>query len=114
MVTRTVVKNDRYTYKVTWSGEDKQYVGLCAEFASLSWLADSPEEALLGIRTLVAEVIEDMKSNREPIPVPFATKRYSGKFVVRVTPDVHRNLTIQAAEANVSINRLVCAKLGEH
>ena len=28
----------RYTYRVTWSAEDNKYVGLCAEFPSLSWL----------------------------------------------------------------------------
>jgi hypothetical protein len=27
---------DRYTYRVTWSDEDKEYIGLCAEFPSLS------------------------------------------------------------------------------
>jgi predicted RNase H-like HicB family nuclease len=39
-------KNDKYTYRVTWSEDDNEYVGLCAEFPSLSWLADTPEKAL--------------------------------------------------------------------
>ncbi len=26
------LKNDRYTYCVTWSEDDNEYVGLCAEF----------------------------------------------------------------------------------
>ena len=43
------MKNDRYTYRVTWSEEDYEYVGLCAEFSSLSWLAKTPEAALKGI-----------------------------------------------------------------
>jgi predicted HicB family RNase H-like nuclease len=30
---------------------------------------------------------------------------------VRIPPDVHRKLQIQAAEANISINRLISAKL---
>ena len=30
---------DRYTYRITWSSEDGEHVGLCAEFPSLSWLA---------------------------------------------------------------------------
>lgn len=114
MVINTAVKKDRYTYRVTWSDEDEEYIGLCAEFPSLSWLANTQEEALVGIRKLVAEVIEDMKTNSETIPVPIATKRYSGKFTVRITPDVHKFLAIQAAEAHVSFNRLVCAKLTEH
>lgn len=111
MVTKVAIKNDRYTYRITWSNEDEEYVGLCAEFPSLSWLADSQEATLQGIRTVVAEVISDMQSNNELIPKPLAVKRYSGKFTVRIPPDLHRSLRIQAAEANISFNRLISAKL---
>lgn len=106
-----VSENDRYTYRVTWSHEDEEYVGLCVEFPSLSWLANSQEVALQGIRNVVVEVVSDMQSINEPIPQPLATKRYSGNFTVRIPPDVHRSLAIQAAEANISINRLVSSKL---
>jgi predicted HicB family RNase H-like nuclease len=102
---------DKYTYRVTWSGEDSGYVGLCAEFPSLSWLAHTPETALKGIRKVVGEVVSDMVRNEERVPDPIAGKRYSGKFMVRVPPDVHRQLAIQAAEAGVSLNRLASAKL---
>jgi len=105
------IKNDHYTYRVTWSAEDNEYVGLCAEFPSLSWLAKTPEGALKGIRKVVAEVIEDMKKTGEAIPEPIANRHYSGKFVVRVTPDVHKDLAIKATEVGVSLNRLAAAKL---
>jgi predicted HicB family RNase H-like nuclease len=104
-------KNDKYTYRVTWSEGDAEYVGLCAEFPSLSWLAQTPEAALKGIRKVVDDVISDMLSNEESVPEPIATKHFSGKFMVRVPPDVHRELAIQAAEAGVSLNRLASAKL---
>ena len=116
MVTKVKAKvqteRDCYTYRVTWSDEDQEYVGLCAEFPSLSWLADSPEAALRGIRDVVAETVLDMRSNNESIPEPIAMRRYSGIFTVRTLPDVHKRLAIQAAEAKVSINRLICSKLG--
>ena len=44
-----------YTYKVIWSEEDGEYVGLCAEFPSLSWLADTQKAALQGIRDVVVD-----------------------------------------------------------
>ena len=106
-----LLKNDRYTYRVTWSEDDNEYVGLCAEFPSLSWLASTQEAALKGIRNVVSDVIKDMKQNSEEIPQPLASKNYSGKFMVRVPPEVHRNLAIQAAESGVSINRLVSTRL---
>lgn len=102
---------DHYTYRVTWSPEDGEYVGLCAEFPSLSWLAKKPEAALSGIRKMVAETVADMESAGEPIPVPLAEKHYSGEFRVRIPPQVHRALAIQAAEQGVSLNRLASAKL---
>jgi len=105
------LRNDHYTYRVTWSEEDNEYVGLCAEFPSLSWLSKTPESALKGIRNVVAEIINDMKANGEEIPQPIANKNYSGKFMVRLPPEVHRNLAIQAAESGVSINRLVSSRL---
>ena len=105
------LKNDHYTYRVTWSEEDREYVGLCAEFPSLSWLAASQESALKGIRTVVADVLKDMRYTKEPIPEPIASRRYSGKFMVHVPPEVHRELVIKAAEAGVSLNRLAGAKL---
>ena len=104
-------KSDLYTYRVTWSEEDGEFVGLCAEFPSLSWLDDTQEAALRGINNLVAEVISDMKANNEPVPQPLATKRYKGVFTVRIPPDVHRELHVQAAEARVSFNRFISAKL---
>lgn len=102
---------DHFTYRVTWSEEDQEYVGLCTEFASLSWLEKSPEKALTGIRKLVRETVEDMKENKEPVPDPMSTRAYSGKFMVRVPPEVHRALAIKAAESGVSLNRLVSSKL---
>ena len=102
---------DKYTYRVMWSEEDSEYVGLCAEFPSLSWLADTPEAALAGIRKTVSQIIRDMESTSEVIPQPLTTKNYSGKFTVRIPPEVHRKLQIQAAENKISFNRLISAKL---
>ncbi len=97
-------KSDRYTYRVTWSEEDQEHVGLCAEFPSLSWLASSPEAALRGIRSVVAKVVQDMQANGETIPEALALRHFSGKFMVRVPPEIHRRLTVEAAEAGVSLN----------
>ena len=105
--------SDKYTYRVTWSEEDLEYVGLCLEFPSLSWLARSPESALRGIRRVVAGVILDMIKSKELVPEPIATRRFSGKFMVRVPPEVHRRLAQEAAEAGVSLNRLASVKLSQ-
>lgn len=104
-------KTDRYTYRVTWSAEDQEHVGLCAEFPSLSWLAATPEEALAGIRKAVAGVVADMETAGEAVPEPVAERHYSGEFRVRIPPAVHRSLVLEAAEQGISLNRLASAKL---
>ena len=108
-----MVNYEHYTYRVVWSKEDGEYVGLCTEFPSLSWLAESMNDALHGIAKLVRDVISDMQANGELIPEPLAEKHYSGKFQVRVPPQQHRMLAIRAAEEGVSLNRYVSAKLAE-
>lgn len=105
------MNEDHYTYRVTWSQEDGEYVGQCVEFPSLSWLAGTQEEALSGIRTVTAEVVSDMRSNGESVPQPLAEKNYSGEFRVRIPPLVHRSLATQAAEQGISLNRSVSSKL---
>ena len=103
--------NSHYTYRVTWSPEDHEHVATCVEFPSLSWLDEDEVEALRGIRNLVAETVEEMRANGEAVPEPFADREYSGKFIVRTTPEVHRRLALEAAEAKVSLNRYVNSKL---
>ena len=102
---------DHYTYRITWSAEDGEHIGLCAELPSLSWLACSPGEALAGIRRVVRETVTRMRETGETPPEPIATRSYSGRFLVRVPPETHRSLAIQAAEQGVSMNRLVSARL---
>ncbi len=104
-------KADHYTYRVSWSPEDGEYVGTCAEFPSLSWLAKTPAAALAGIGRVVADVVADLRASGEPVPQPLAEKNYSGEFRVRIPPQLHRTLALEAAEQGVSLNRLASAKL---
>ena len=102
---------DRYTYRVGWSADDHEYVGTCVEFPSLSWLDEDEDQAFRGVRTLVQDTVAEMAAANEPVPEPIALRPYSGKFQVRTTPDIHRRLAVEAAEARVSLNRLVNSKL---
>jgi len=106
-----ISESDRYTYRISWFEEDKEFVGLCIEFPSLSWVAESQETALKGIRQVVEETIKDMKDSGESPPLPLSSRKFSGKFLVRIPPEIHRKLAIEAEEEGISLNRLVSAKL---
>ena len=71
----------------------------------------SREEALKGIVKVVRQTLKEMSAAGEQAPMPLSDRHYSGVFKVRVPSIVHRNLVIEAAEAGVSLNRLVSAKL---
>ncbi|MFY1588350.1 type II toxin-antitoxin system HicB family antitoxin [Micromonospora sp. WMMD734] len=100
-----------YSYRVTWSAQDNEFVATCAEFPSLSWLAPSQIEALQGLQDLLSEVVADLEQQGEEVPEPFADRSYSGKFNVRVGKSLHRELAIHAAEDGMSLNQYVVRKL---
>jgi predicted HicB family RNase H-like nuclease len=108
-----MVDSKHYTYRVIWSAEDGEFVGLCAEFPSLSHLDDTQTSALEGITRLVADLVAEMQATGETPPAPIADREYSGRFQVRITPELHRRLAIRAAEANVSLNRIVSDQLAK-
>ncbi len=102
---------EKYTYRVMWSEEDEEFIGLCAEFPSLSWLASTSAKALKGIQAVVKKCTADMSKNKEEIPSAISARNFSGKFMVRVPPEVHRHLAVEAAESGVSLNRIASVKL---
>ncbi len=102
---------NHYTYRVRWSAEDEAHIGTVAELPSLSWVAETQIDAMTGVVALVEDVLQDMLSNNEPLPEAISDRQYSGKFMVRLTPEAHRQLATDAAEQNVSINRLAASRL---
>ena len=106
-----MVNYDHYSYKLIWSVEDREFVGLCAEFPSLSYLHEDRSAALEGITNLVKAIVADMEANDEKVPEPIAEKNYSGKLQIRIPPSLHRRLAMEAAEENVSLNRYMSQKL---
>jgi predicted RNase H-like HicB family nuclease len=71
-----MINHEHYTYRLIWSEEDQEFVGLCAEFPSLSYLDENRLQALAGITNLVKDVIEDMATHGEKIPELLAEKSY--------------------------------------
>lgn len=61
---------DKHTYHVRWAEEDQEYVAICDQFPSLSWLADTQSGALQGIVELVAEAEADIASTGEAYVPP--------------------------------------------
>jgi predicted HicB family RNase H-like nuclease len=101
---------DRYTYRVIWSDDDQEFVGLCAEFPSLSWLSAKREDALRGIVALIRDTVADL-DEAEEAPVPLTDRPYSGELRIRIPPTIHQRLSIEAAERGTSLNKIIVQKL---
>ena len=110
-VERQHIGVSHYSYRVSWSAEDDEFVATVVEFPSLSWLAPSQMEALQGLETLLAKVIADMQQQGEEVPQPISERSYSGKFNLRLGEKLHRDIALRAAEENLSINQWVVRKL---
>lgn len=108
---RSQMDVSHYTFRVTWSAEDGEFVATCLEFPSLSWLASSRNEAIEGLERLVVDVVDDLRANGEHVPEPFAERRYSGTFNLRIGANLHRDLAMHAAEEHMSLNQYVVKKL---
>ena len=107
----TTLDVTRYTYRVTWSVEDEEFVATCLELPSLSWLAGTQEDALAGLRDLAAEVVAELADSGEPVPEPLSVRSFSGKFNLRVGTQLHRRLAMEAAEEHLSLNQYVVRRL---
>lgn len=65
-----------YSFRVTWSPEDEEFIATCVEFPSLSWLAATPSRPSAGLRSVVKETVADMRASGEEVPVPLASRHY--------------------------------------
>lgn len=107
MLTKPRCDVSHYRYTVTWSTEDQEYVATVAELPSLSYLDQTQDGALKGLREVVDEVVEDLIASGEDVPLPLGEREYSGSIRLRVTPEKHRELAARALEQGVSLNRYI-------
>lgn len=103
--------HNAYTYRIVWSEDHIMHIGLCAEFPLLSHRDPDPAQALAGIMGLVSQAIEELLSEGGVAPVPIFPGNYSGRFLARVAPEIHRTLALEAAEHKMSMNRWIAYKL---
>ena len=102
----------KYSFAVTWSEEDQNYVALCPEFPDLSGLGETPEEAIAELRVALDLAIEVYEAEGWPLPEPHQNQ-YSGKVLVRMPKSMHARLVQQAETEGVSLNTHVVTVLAE-
>ena len=97
-------KAARYTKIVEWSDEDGCFVGSAPPLIGPCCHGQNEAKVYAELCQIVEEWIELLDKDGAPLPEPTAGKRYSGKFVVRVEPALHRRLALKALAAGESLN----------
>ncbi len=110
-MTRKQIKEQaaRYAKFVEWSDEDRCFIGRCPELALGGVHGRDEAKVYAELCEVVEEWIETLHEDDSPLPEPLAVKSFSGKFVLRVEPAIHRRLAAKALAAGESLNSY-CAK----
>jgi predicted HicB family RNase H-like nuclease len=99
----------RYTKIVEWSDEDQCFVGRCPEIMLGGVHGGDEAKVYAELCQAVEEMIELIHADGHELPEPLAAKTFSGKFVLRVEPVIHRRLAAKALAAGESLNSF-CVK----
>ena len=110
-MTRKQIKEQaaRYTKFVEWSEEDKCFIGRCPEIMAGGVHGNDEAKVYAELCQAVEEMIELIHADGHAMPEPLAAKKFSGKFVLRVEPALHRRLAAKALAAGESLNSF-CAQ----
>jgi predicted HicB family RNase H-like nuclease len=64
-------------------------------------------DVLAQLQVIVEEWVEVMLVEGRPLPEGTANRKFSGKFVVRLSPEVHRKVALKAMARGESLNEFV-------
>jgi predicted HicB family RNase H-like nuclease len=108
-MTRKQIKEQaaRYPKFVEWSEEDGVFVGKCPGLFHGGVHGRDEAAVYKDLCDAVEEWIELLNDEQKPLPEPLDAKKFSGKFVVRVEPSLHRRIAAKAQAAGESLNAYV-------
>lgn len=102
---------NKYSYQIEYCCEDKVYIARCAELPSLTAHGKTQELSLQEIKVVVFESLKWLKEDKDKIPEPFSLHKFSGEFRVRMPPEKHRKIAIEASLQGVSMNQFIVNRL---
>jgi len=101
---------DNYLKIVEWSEEDACYVGTCPGLIHGGVHGENEAKVYEELCQVVSEAVELYQTDGKPLPAATANKKYSGRFVLRVGSDLHKEVSIRAARVGESLNSY-CQKI---
>lgn len=103
----------RYIKHVEWSEEDSCFVGTCPELFGGGCHGQDELAVYRQLTSMVEEAVEDLLKEGKKPPKPLAAETYSGKFILRTGPELHKALSIRAFKEGKSLNQVCLEALKE-
>ena len=97
----------QYLKIVEWSAEDGCYIGSAPPLIGQSCHGKTEAGVIAQLSQIVDEWVATLLADGKPLPAPLAQKNFSGRFVVRVSPDLHKKAALKALARNESLNQFV-------
>ncbi len=104
------MKAAHYTKIVEWSDEDDCFIGSAPPLIGQCCHGKDEAKVYADLCEIVEEWIELLEGDGEALPKPLG-KEFSGKFVLRLEPALHRRLAARAMVAGQSLNNFCAKKL---
>lgn len=105
--------SDRYLKIVERSDEDQCYVGSCPGLMLGGVHGNDEAEVYRELCEVVTEWIRIYEEDGEPLPEATANRKYSGKFVLRVGEELHKDLAVEALRSGKSLNAYIVRLIKE-
>jgi len=94
----------RYLKIVEWNDEDGCFIGSAPPLIGQCCHGKDDTKVYAELCQIVEEWIEILEKDGDPLPEPLGAKKFSGRFVLRVEPALHRRLAAKALAAGESLN----------
>lgn len=95
-----------YQVNISFDPRDEIYVARVPELENCHSHGSSPEETLTNVREAIELWLETAKRKKIHIPDPVTRKTFSGKFILRTSPEMHADLVKKALQKGKSMNEL--------
>ena len=102
---------DKYLKVVEWSDVDNCYIGTAPGLFDGGVHGKSEEKVFKELCIAVEDVVKTMKKSGMVLPQPTINKKFSGKIALRMPPDLHKALFINAMQSGESVNKFIQHKL---
>jgi len=105
------MKKSEFIQVVEWNEDDGVFVGSLLPYIGACCHGKTQEEVYRQLAVIAEDVAESCEHGDFSLPAIPAEKEYSGKFLVRINPNLHKATAIRAMMERRSLNSYIEAAL---